>query len=181
MRIFIAVDLPKEVKNYLYDLQKELQVEKKYNKINWIAKKNLHLTLRFLGDITKEELSKVEEELERIRLNKFEAILKGTGIFPNEIIPRIVWVGLEPKEGIQKLQHKVDELTLGIGKAEQEFSAHITLGRIKKLEKKKELLEKIKELKIKELKWKIEKITIFESVLSKEGPKYKIIKEIVLQ
>src|SRR3989344_3439197 len=129
MRIFIAVDLPKEVKNYLYDLQKELQVEKKYNKINWIAKKNLHLTLRFLGDITKEELSKVEEELERIRLNKFEAILKGTGIFPNEIIPRIVWVGLKTKE----------------------------------------------------LKWKIEKITIFESVLSKEGPKYKIIKEIVLQ
>ena len=110
-----------------------------------------------------------------------EEIIKEKGIFPNEIIPRIVWVGLEPKEGIQKLQHKVDELTLGIGKAEQEFSAHITLGRIKKLEKKKELLEKIKELKIKELKWKIEKITIFESVLSKEGPKYKIIKEIVLQ
>ena len=180
MRIFIAIDCPKEVKDYLFKLQKEIHFEKKFNKIKWVAKKNLHLTLRFLGDISEQDLEKTINNLKNLKEKSFEAKLQGTGLFPHEDFPRVVWLGLTPKNKITKFQQKIDEATLGIGKSEQEFSAHITLGRVKQLRKKEEYIKQLKETEIKPLSFPINKITVFQSILTKDGPKYRVKEEITL-
>jgi len=167
MRLFIAINLPKEVKNYLFNLQKEF---KKSGKIKLVYKKNLHLTLQFIGNVEENKLNQIKEKLKTIKLNSFEVSLNKIGIFPNNDFIKTLWVDLVPKENILNLAKNIDQELIEYSD-KQEFSVHITLGRIKSLKDKEEFLEKI-ETKIKQIKFKISSFELMESKLSKDGPKY---------
>lgn len=174
MRLFIAVDLSDEVKDYLFELQKSF---KGYAKVNWVAKKNLHLTLKFLGDIKDEELGDVKEILKEIKFDKFKICLKGAGVFPAKNIIRVLWVGLEPVDKIMALQKKVDETLLLKFPADQRFLAHLTLGRVKLVKDKKKFLEVLEKIKVKDLCFDVNCFKLIESKLRKDGPQYTVLEK----
>jgi len=131
MRLFVSVELPKEVKDHLYDIQKGV----KEAKINWVAKKNLHLTLKFIGDVEEANLPKIQEALKKIASKKLKVKLSDIGFFPSKAKPKVIWLGLEPEDQIIKLQQKVDEALITLVISNQEFKSHLTLGRVKSLSK----------------------------------------------
>jgi len=171
MRIFIAAELPEEVKEYLFSLQKEIGGS--LAKINWVHKKNIHLTLKFLGDVSESLVEDIKKRISMIRFKRFVVRTSGIGVFPSESFVRVVWVGLEPEGKIIELQQKVDEALLDMFHEEQKFQAHLTLGRVKFVKKKREFIERIKNLKVKPVEVEISEIKLIESELTKDGPVYK--------
>ena len=176
MRLFIAIELSEEVKEYLYNLKKKV----KEAKISWVPKKNLHLTLKYLGEVKEEDLEKVKERLE-ISTKSFTATLTQLGFFPSKESPRIIWVGLEPENKICALQQKIDAEFLDLFPSEQTFTSHITLGRVKGIRREKTFQQSLQKIDIPKMSFEIDKIHLLESVLYRGGsPKYHVIKTITL-
>ncbi|MGH8003720.1 MAG: RNA 2',3'-cyclic phosphodiesterase, partial [Limisphaerales bacterium] len=134
MRLFVAVPFPAELKNELGKLIDDWRREK--DKVGWVKKDNLHLTLKFLGETPVEKLEVLKKNLS-ISLNgsvAFKVSLSGAGGFPNLNRARVLWVGvLEGKEKLAELAQKVEEATrpLGFPAEERDFSVHLTVGRVK--------------------------------------------------
>jgi 2'-5' RNA ligase len=152
IRTFIALELPQEVKEHIKDLQKYLDIDGKKTK-----SEHLHLTLKFLGEITPETLEKVKKRLKKIKINSFEVKLGKTGHFNK----RIIWLGVF---GAGPLQKAIDHALDGLFKKEQRFMGHITIGRAKEIRKipynKKKIPFIVKEFVLK------------KSILSPDGPIY---------
>jgi|SRR3989344_6266796 len=170
MRIFIAVNLPKEVKDYLFDLEKDF---KSLGKINFVPKKNLHITLKFIGEIKEDKLNIIKERLKKIKLTSFEVSLDKLEIFPNIESMKVLFVSLAPKEKMQELFNNVDGSLIEYPN-DYSFSDHITLGRIKSLKNKENLIKKLN-TKIKSIKFKINSFELMKSELSKDGSRYSVL------
>ena len=170
MRAFISIDLPSEVKDVLYNLQKEFGGD--LAKIKWVAKKNLHLTLKFFADISETDAKKVLGVLKSLKFKSFKLKLGRLGFFPDFGNVRVIWVGLEPVSDVMNLQGDIDEHLSGYVPREDKFKAHLTLGRVKAVKKKKEFSEKLNELVIPSLEFKVSEVGFYESKLTKDGPKY---------
>lgn len=170
-RLFIAVNLSDELKGYLFDLQKELNLDAK---IKWVAKKNLHITLKFLGWV--EDADKTIEMLKNVKFEPFEFRLKSLEVFDRSR-PRVLLVDVEPVTGIMELWDRVENSLRGLFERDNKFSAHITIGRIKLYKNKNEILEKINLFKVENLKEKVDSFCLVESLLKKDGPMYKIVVE----
>ncbi|MBI5872422.1 RNA 2',3'-cyclic phosphodiesterase [archaeon] len=173
MRAFIAVQLPKEIRDELFELQKQI----KGIKAKWVAKKNLHLTLKFLGEINEGQLSSIQEKLNIIKFAPIQTALEKVGTFPDINKPRVIWIGLKNEKEIISLQQKIDAELLSICKTEADFRAHITLGRIKFVKSKELFKDSLKSLKENPLQFTISSFDLMESMLSREGPEYKTVKE----
>ncbi|MBN1466563.1 RNA 2',3'-cyclic phosphodiesterase [candidate division KSB1 bacterium] len=132
IRTFICIALPDAVTDYLAALQDKL---KRFGGVRWVAPENIHLTLKFLGDVAPDKIDAITSSLRTACADivPFTLSLTGTGAFPNFHRPRVFWVGVEEEGGmLLRLYHRVEE-ELGRQFAEQErpFSPHLTLGRSK--------------------------------------------------
>ena len=126
-RLFIAVDLPDTIKENLRSMSFGIPGAK------WIGPDQLHLTVRFIGEVDGALFLDVKTILEEIRLASFSLQLKGVGFSPPRGVPRVLWVGLEKNDPLQRLRKKIDSSLLRV-KVEPEgrkFSPHITLARLK--------------------------------------------------
>src|SRR3989344_3729791 len=166
MKIFIAINLPKEIKYELYSIQGRL---KNLGKVAWVPKKNFHLTLKFLGYIDESKLALVKEKLAKIKPKKFKLTLNDIGFFPNASKPRVVWVSISPANKFIELQHNIDAELLSLFPEPEKFTSHITLGRIKIL-KNKELLKKLPMPQ--KLEFEVNSFGIMESKATKDSPEY---------
>jgi len=171
MRCFIAVGLNDEIKDYLYETGLRLRKELKESKISWVAKRNLHLTMKFLGEVDEEKIEEVKKRLKRVEFEEFEVELDKLGVFPNEDFIRVVFIGLQPEERIIKLQQKIDMELLDLFSKEQEFHGHVTLGRMKIAKDKKRIIKVLKE-NVEKRKMIIDNLQLMKSELHKEGPRY---------
>ncbi len=186
MRIFLSVEIPKEVKRKLEkDFLRKLPGTGLPLKI--VKPENLHLTLKFLGEINKEELQKVYDSLREIKKEPFKIELRGTGAFPSSKRPRIIWLGVEEgKEELMELALFIeDELfKAGFPKEERRFAGHLTVARIKgypKEEGLRKLTKLFEESSEKEFgSFLVQSFYIMESVLQKEGPTYALLKKVDL-
>jgi RNA 2',3'-cyclic 3'-phosphodiesterase len=172
MRTFIAIDIPREIKDKIYELQsklKELDLKASYP-----HKKNLEITLAFLGEKTEEEIRDIKEKLSNIKIKKFGIKLKNLGSFPNINIMNNVWVGIE-SDYISSL---VSEICKSIDfKLDKPFNPHITLCRIKTNKNVGLIREFILKNKNIELgSFKAEGFVLKKSTLTKDGPSYNNIK-----
>jgi len=172
MRIFISIDLPKEIQKKIIKIQNSLP--------DFFGKKtepeNLHLTLKFLGEINEEKLEKVKQKLKEIKFNKFQAEIDNIGIFSESFV-RIVWLHLSECE---KLQKEIDEKLKNIFEPEKRFMSHLTIARIKKCDRKK-FLEKLKKIKISKTKFDIGNFKLKKSILTEKGPIYENLGEYDLE
>ena len=169
VRCFIALELSREAINYLEEIQ--TLIKKKnlfYGKFT--EPENLHLTLKFLGEIPEEKVKLVQEKLKEIKNKEFEIELGELGFFTEKSF-RIVWVKLVSK-AIWELQTIIDDKLRDLFEKEKRFMSHVTLARIKKVIDKKIFLDYIKNMKIKPIKLKISEFTLKKSELTREGPNY---------
>ena len=173
-RCFIAIDLPrnavKEIKNFQKLIGKKFIFTGKFTE-----EENLHLTLKFLGEITIDKIEEVKERLKRIKSESFNASLNEIGVFSKRF-PKIIWVKLN---GAEELQKVVDDNLKDLFEKENRFMSHVTIARIKYIKEKWELIEYLKALKCKE-KFVVDRFYLKKSELLPEGPFYKIIKEFKL-
>lgn len=177
MRAFIAIELPKEIKDYLSDIQKRLFPAGA--DVKWVKPDNIHLTLKFLGEITPEALNQTIQSLEVIAANKkaFYLSLSSVGVFPKIDSPKVIWIG------INKGSSEIREFAGEIGK--DDLSPHITLGRVKSKKDLGKLVDILKLFEVKPQKalqeFTVNKITVFKSTLLPDGPVYESLKEVNLK
>lgn len=134
MRTFIAIELPHHIADALGKLQEILRFPKL--NIRWVRPESIHLTLKFLGDITPEAVGPISRTLSESARNYSPLSLsaKGSGAFPGIKNPRVIWVGLTGEvPRLKLLQQTLEEnlAALGIEKEKRSFKGHLTLGRIK--------------------------------------------------
>jgi 2'-5' RNA ligase len=127
MRLFIAVDLPDEVVAQARELCQGLAGA------HWSNPAQLHLTLRFLGDVADDRVAALRADLERVRGAPFTLGLRGVGVFPRKRLPaRVLWAGVVPAEPTAALKAAIDDV-MGPDPeaAERGFSPHLTLARFR--------------------------------------------------
>jgi len=172
-RTFISIELSENVKKEIEKIQEKLP-EFKGKKTEL---ENLHLTLKFLGEIDDWKIEEVKKRLKTFSssppTHPFETGLDKIGVFSEEYI-RIVWVHLTNCEELQK---EIDKVLDGLFEPEKRFMGHITIARVKNVEDKEKFLEDLKGIEIKNVKFKIDKFYLKESKLFPEGPRYFVIGE----
>tara|TARA_Y100000310_G_C20650544_1_gene799159 strand:- start:1101 stop:1658 length:558 start_codon:yes stop_codon:yes gene_type:complete len=175
MRVFISIEFPEEVKKELLQIQKEIDflglIKGKFTE-----QENLHLTLKFLGNLEESELRAVKEKLRSLEGKPFYVELADLGVFSENFI-RIVWIGLKGEE-LFSLQKKIDARLEDIFPKEHRFMAHTTIVRPKIIEDRKMFLEEFKKIKLNKKRFLVDKIYLKESILTSEGAIYKEILEI---
>lgn len=179
MRCFVAVNLPREVKEKIWRVIKNLQGKG----LKKVAPENLHLTLKFLGEVDQEIVKKVKEKLKQVEFNKFSISLKGISYFPNRNFIKVVWLGIEKGRknliGLQKeIDKKLEELSFK--KEKNKFEPHLTIARVKFLENKRKFVEELEKIKF-EKEFEIKSFELMESILQREGPIYKKIESFELR
>jgi 2'-5' RNA ligase len=175
MRCFIAINLPKEVKEKIDKIIKKLP-EKGIKKV---ASKNLHLTLKFLGETNL--IEEVEDKLDEIKFERFVVKLKRIGCFPNKNFIKVVWIGVEEGgEEVKELQRKIDDKLADLFKKEKNFEPHLTIARIKFLKDKNKFYEELEKIQF-EASFEIESFELMKSILQREGPIYKIVRSFKLK
>jgi 2'-5' RNA ligase len=161
MRTFIAIELSGKIKKEIQKIQNSLP-EFKGKKTEF---ENLHLTLKFLGEIDEKTLEEIRKRLREIKLNEFEAEIDSIGIFSE----RIVWVGIR---NCEKLQKEVDEKLEELFEKEKRFMGHLTIARVKNLKNKEEFLEGLKGIEIPKMKFFVTNFNLKKSTLTEEKPVY---------
>jgi 2'-5' RNA ligase len=136
VRNFIAIELPDEVKEALRAALALIKPTLEDSAIRWVPSENIHLTLKFLGEISADQKAAIQLALDRSckGREKIPILLSGFGCFPNPYKPRILWIGLQdPSGGLRELQESVEDecAALGFERERRQFKPHLTLARIK--------------------------------------------------
>ena len=133
MRSFIAIDLPPGIKEAIKDVVRELSPGS--SGIRWVPVENIHLTLKFLGEVKEDQVPGVENQLRAAagRHQAFNITVKGAGAFPNLRSPNVLWIGIEVSEALSSLFRDIDAGMSGLGfePEARRFSPHLTIGRVK--------------------------------------------------
>lgn len=127
MRLFIAIELPDDIKKSLAKLRVDIPGAR------WVAQDQIHLTLAFLGEVAETSLALLSNKLSQIQASEFKLCFAGTGCFPDRRRPRVLWVSLKPEPCLNVLATKIHAAVLssGIPQEKRPFFAHITLARLK--------------------------------------------------
>lgn len=175
MRAFISIELPREIINEVKKIQELIKKQNIFTG-KFTESENLHLTLKFLGEIEDDKIEKVKKRLEGIKLGKEIFVELGdVGIFSKSFV-RIIWVKLVGK-GVFQLQKEIDKSLSGLFEKEERFMSHITIARVKKVSDKKKLFGYLKSFKPRKVTFGVNKFYLKKSDLFLEGPVYTDIKE----
>ena len=176
-RCFIAIDLPREAINEIIRLQKLIK-EKKLFDGKIVEGENLHLTLKFLGEIDEKKIEEVKQRLKDVKFNDFEVNIGKIGVFPSKYNSyiRVLWIELKGK-GVFELQKQIDGCLDGLFEKENRFMSHITLARIKRVYNRNGFLDYLEKIKIPKMKFNIDRFFLRKSELFSEGPVYEDLEE----
>lgn len=134
LRAFIALDIPPKVQENVHRATSNLRKGTE-SLIRWVPAENMHLTLKFLGDISPANVEFLTQMIhtEADSYNCFDIQLTGLGSFPSAKRPRVIYIGIQAPAELEALQHGVEAAarTLGYESEERSFSPHLTIGRVK--------------------------------------------------
>ena len=188
VRAFIAVRLPAEVRVAVERVQRELKAAVRGDAVRWTPSEQIHLTLKFLGNIAADSLPDLETALRRACANAspFELTAGGLGAFPSEERPRVLWVGVSGQgEALRRLQEAVRRETEAWGEREEKvFHPHLTLGRVK-TNSSRELRELSRALLTTNATglgaWRVEQVALMRSELSSDGARHSCLASVGLR
>lgn len=188
MRTFIAIDLPQAVKDNISRMQSRLK--RSGADVSWVSPANMHLTLKFLGDIDETAAKAVSGAIRDIAAGTgdFSMQLGSIGAFPGPQSPRIIWIGLtkgheQAKAIAAQIESRIEQY--GIGRDTRPFASHITIGRVRSKKNICQLIDGIgaadtnRDAATEE--FKAGKITFFKSTLTPQGPVYEKLQETSLK
>ena len=174
IRTFIAVNLAAPVIEEIAKVRSALQEAK--GEIRWTRVEGLHLTLKFLGDIERNQVEPILaalRETTRARL-PLHILAQGLGAFPHLRRPRVLWVGLSG-EGLQEMSEAIETalVPLDFPPEEREFTPHLTLGRVRSLRGWEHVLARVKEYEHTRFgESLVDQVTLYQSELRPDGAVY---------
>jgi len=173
IRTFISVDIPRRIQREIKKLQDELPgFEGKRTELE-----NLHLTLKFLGEVDEEKIEEIKKRLRDVKFEKFDTKIGGVGVFSPKFV-KIVWVHLK---NCNRLQKVIDEALSGMFEKERRFMSHLTIARVKFLKNKNYFLGELDKIKIHPgLKFNVNNFELKKSTLTPEGPVYESLERYTL-
>lgn len=185
IRAFISIEIPQEIKEKISLIQEQLRVIE--TPISWVRLDSIHLTLKFLGNIPEEQIPDIKKCIVTAvsGISPFKVNVKGGGVFPNLNYPRVIWLGLEDKtDSLFKLQKGIDGCLekIGFEPEERGFTPHLTLGRVKSLKGKNQLIRTIhiyKDIEVGEIY--VDRIKLMRSQLNPAGAIYTVLEKVKLK
>jgi 2'-5' RNA ligase len=184
MRTFIAIELTPEIKSKLEHLVQRLAPLTR--NVRWVRPEGMHLTLKFLGEISEAQAGRVKALLEPCFRGKihFDLSVKGTGWFPpGSRSPRVLWVGLEGGPELAELQASCESALAGEGfpREERDFHPHLTLGRVRSPQGLRPVLEELDKSKDEEFgRMTVTRIAFYQSRLKPGGAEYTVLSQFAL-
>lgn len=181
MRTFIALELPREVKSLLQEMQQELRRLK--IGARWVRPQNIHLTLKFLGDINPDDVDRIGDALNGTvaDISGLRLSVRGIGVFPGIKRPRVIWVGLGGDlQELFALQSGIEAGldAIGFPKEKRGFKAHLTLGRIKQAVKPDVIRQMMRQYAgLSSEEFNCDHVTLFKSDLKPSGAVYTLLKK----
>jgi 2'-5' RNA ligase len=190
IRTFIAIELTDALHRALADAEAQFERDRAARFVRWVAPENIHITLKFLGDVDTDRMSDLPRALADACAGSapFIMAIGGAGAFPNTRRPNVVWIGARGQiEIAARLAQKIDAtcVALGFAREERPFAPHLTLGRVKRDASPSErqlvgaMIENVKIGDLGELR--VERVSVMKSELKPTGSVYSRLHVIELQ
>src|SRR5437867_2925906 len=180
MRVFIAIDLPEEVRSQLAAVERELRLTT--NSARWVAAESIHVTLKFIGEIPEKRIQSIDEAMSGITWKPFQVAVRGTGFFPGKRSPRVLWAGLKAPT-MEGLSEKIDSRMerFGFEKEKRAFRAHVTLARARHTRLDAALVTAAAKFEEQNFgSFSVDRCFLYQSALKSSGSVYTRIKEYLL-
>jgi 2'-5' RNA ligase len=180
MRVFIAVEIPDEVRKALGDVQRALRPLT--NSARWVVPESIHITLKFLGEVQDKRVEDIDAGLTGLSWKPFVVSVRGVGFFPGTRSPRVFWAGMEAPT-MQGLAEQLDTRLerLGFEKEKRAFRPHITLARAKDTRIDSSLVSAAGKYEEYDFgAFAVDRVFLFKSTLKPSGAVYEKLKEYVL-
>ena len=185
LRTFIAIDVPPATLKTIAEIQNRFKPLDLH--ASWVVPANMHLTLKFLGEIGPGKVSEIRDVLPHrlSTLPGFQVALGSVGVFPNLNRPRVLWIGLKDQAGeLESLQSITEDalFDLGFSKETRPFAPHLTLGRIKSIRDKTRLRDELESIReIEPRTFEVKSIKLYKSQLTPKGSLYTVLEEFNLK
>lgn len=178
MRCFIAIDMPEDIKVSISNVIEK--AGQKVKGIRWVSAQNIHLTLKFLGDVKEELMHDIEKGLSAVCINHapFTINIRGAGAFPNFKYPNVLWIGIDESEKLEGLYHDIEDSMneLGFEKEDRRFSPHLTIGRVKDRKGVEPAIEELYTFKDTFLgSIEVKEVLLMQSILKPAGAEYSVL------
>ncbi len=178
VRLFIAIELNEAVRLALTRFQDKLK--RRCEGIRWVRSDQLHLTIKFLGDVPDKEIDQVTQAMTIAahRAQPFCMTIESSGCYPRSGAPRVVWAGVtETTHALARCKDAVEAelVEVGFPQSHGTFSPHITLGRIKRDAWADRVRKTIESADYAPLSQPVNKLVLTSSVLSPQGPTYRTV------
>ena len=181
-RAFIALELPGEIRQRIMVLEDE--ISKTGADVKLVEFDNLHVTMKFLGDISIESVERVHQAMRGVKASKYQLRVKGTGVFPNSRMVRVLWVGTdEGAEETVNIFKQLEERLSQMGfSRERVFTPHITIGRVRSPKNREALINAMDRNRDVEFGMvKVGRLVMKKSVLTANGAIYSNLREVELE
>lgn len=179
-RTFCAIELPPEVRSQLAKHAKQLRDAVPGVSASWSKPENVHLTLKFFGNVPTQNLAKISAAASRVgsEFSSFQIRIGGTGVFPRRSRPQVLWIGVEDSSGrLSDLQQRLEEefAREGFAKEDRGYRPHLTIARLRRPEDARQLAEAHIQTKFSLIEVRVNEFVLFRSQLSPKGSIYTVI------
>lgn len=134
LRTFVAIELTDELKHSIQKVIHCYQELVPAGLVKWVATRNLHITIKFLGDTPISLIPSIQEKMDQLasKESDFWMTAAGAGMFPTARKPRVIWLGLNGKTELSRISQELDDFLTGLNfsREERPFSPHLTIGRV---------------------------------------------------
>lgn len=176
IRTFVACEIPREIRSEIGQVQENLK--RRRLRLKWVRPENLHLTLRFLGDVPVEHLETISAAIGKAARSgdPLSLSIKGIGVFPGVRRARVLWVGIGgQRRQLLQLQEAVADALTGVGfpPEKRPYKGHVTIGRIKSTVDFRRLADALAEFSgFETASFPVDAVALFRSRLRPDGPDY---------
>jgi 2'-5' RNA ligase len=180
MRLFVAIDLPKEIREALSVIERELRPLT--HNVKWVSAESIHITLKFIGEVPEKRLEDIDAALTGLTWKAFNITVQGIGFFPGTRSPRVFWAGMEAPT-MQGLTEQIDARMerLGFDKEKRKYRPHITLARAKSTRIDSGLVSAAQRFEDHHFgSFGVDRVFLFKSTLKPSGAVYEKVREFLL-
>lgn len=179
-RVFCAVELPDLVRARLEDHVRRLRREVPDAAASWSRIENVHLTLKFFGNVEVKRIARISAAAERVakQFSTFPIEVGKTGVFPRPSRPQVLWIGVsDPSGQLTALQEKFENecAAEGLPKEDRAYRPHLTIARLRRPEGASQLAEAHLRMQFEPIALALKELVVFRSELSPRGSKYTVI------